>query len=76
MYSGSYRDLYRSEAEDISERYEVVSLRIREIEKTQECEDRYKSFFAGIASKLSLADEILSMEDDGELDRLDAAERL
>ncbi|MCR4945633.1 MAG: aminopeptidase [Lachnospiraceae bacterium] len=73
MYSGSYRDLYRSEAEDISERYEVVSLRIREIEKTQECEDRYKSFFAGIASKLSLADEILSMEDDGELNRLDAA---
>ena len=73
MYSGSYRDLYRSEAEDISERYEVVSLRIREIEKTQECEDRYKSFFAGIASKLSLADDILSMEDDGELDRLDAA---
>ncbi len=67
-----YREIYAEEAADVSERYELVSERIKELAGSCECEEKYKGFFKALAQKMVLCDEILGRALKGELDGMTA----
>ena len=70
----SYKEIYDDKSELVMERYELIVERVREIPQEHTVPEKMQDYFSKMASFILMTDQVLKMEEAGELEHRDLEE--